>query len=148
MKKGLAIALAMICVLGMFGCGKGIKYSDSTVTEVNTYPNTSMVLFDDTITLDLLTLKVTNQNDFRIESGNQFDFWLEELRDGKWQTIDVGERDNTAEALSFYGEQLLQISIASVYGELHSGHYRVVKCFWPETNSDNKFFLATEFDIA
>ena len=63
------------------------------------------------------------------------------------QAIDVVDRDNTAEALSFYGEQLLQINISSVYGKLHAGHYRVVRCFWPETDIDKKIYLAAEFDI-
>ena len=43
-----------------------------------------MEIIDDTIRLDLITLKVTNQNGFMIESGKQYEFWLEELRDGKW----------------------------------------------------------------
>ena len=106
MKRVLAITLAMVYVVAMSGCEKSIRYFDSTIAEVNTYPNTSMEIFDDTIRLDMVTLKITNQNDFRIESGNQSDFWLEELRDDNWQTIDIGERSNTAEALSFAGEQV------------------------------------------
>ena len=107
-----------------------------------------MELFDEDIKLNLMTLKVINNNDFGIESGNQYDFGVEEYRDGKWQAIVVEERANTAEAMVFHGQQLLQIDVSSVYGNLPAGHYRVVKCFWPENQNEmNKFYLSAEFDV-
>ena len=148
MKKNAAIALCFIMILSLVGCGQKTEYSDSAATETDTFPNVSMGLFDEDIKLDLMTLKVVNNNDFGIESGNQYDFWVEEFRDGKWQAIVVEERTNTAEAMVFHGHQLLQIDVSSVYGRLPAGHYRILKCFWPENQSEANFYLSTEFDIA
>jgi len=148
MKKIVAMALCFMIVLSLVGCGQKTEYSDSIATEVDTYPNVSMELFDEDIKLNLITLKVVNNNDYGIESGNQYDFWVEEYRDGKWQAIVVEERENTAEAMVFHGQQLLQIDVSSIYGKLPAGHYRILKCFWPENQNEmNKFFLSAEFDV-
>jgi len=148
MKKIVAMALCFIIVLSLAGCGQKTEYSDSIATEVDTYPNVSMELFDEDIKLNLITLKVVNNNDFGIESGNQYDFWIEEYHDGRWQAIVVEERTNTAEAMVFHGQQLLQIDVSSIYGKLPAGHYRIMKCFWPENQNDtNKFYLSAEFDV-
>ena len=46
------------------------------------------------------------------------------------------------------GEHLIQFGISEIYGELPNGHYRLVKCFWPENEGlDAKFYLSVEFDI-
>ena len=149
MKKIISMVLCLALALSMAGCGNKTNYSDSNVTEVNTYPNVSMELYDDTITNGLLTLTLTNNNDFDIESGNQYDFAIEAFRNDKWQSIEIGERVNTADACSYYkGEHLIQFGISEIYGELPNGHYRLVKCFWPENEGlDAKFYLSVEFDI-
>jgi len=148
LKKIMTAVLALFCIMGLSGCGQKLEYSDSTVIDVDTYPNVSMELLDDDINLNLMTLKVVNNNDFGIASGNQYDFWVEEFRDEKWQVIAVEKGDNTAEAMVFHGQQLLQINVSSVYGKLPAGHYRVVKCFWPENQSEiDIFYLSAEFDI-
>ena len=89
MKRIAAMVLCFMIVLLLAGCGQKTVYSDSIVTEADTYPDVSMELIDEDIRLNLMTLKVVNNNDFGIESGNQYDFWVEEYRDGKWQTIVV-----------------------------------------------------------
>ena len=149
MKKIMVLMLCLVLALSMVGCGNKMKYSDSNVTEANTYPNVSMELYDDTITNGLLTLTLTNNNDFDIESGNQYDFAIEAFRNDKWQSIEIGERVNTTEACAYYkGEHLIQFGISEIYGELPNGHYRLVKCFWPENEGlDTKFYLSVEFDI-
>ena len=148
MKKIVAMALCFIIVLSLVGCGQKTEFSDSIATEVDTYPNVSMELFDEDIKLNLVTLKVVNNNDYGIDSGNQYDFWVEEYRDGKWQAIVVEEKTNTADAMVFYGQQLLQIDVSSIYGKLPAGHYRILKCFWPENQNEmNKFYLSAEFDV-
>jgi hypothetical protein len=148
MKKLIVTVLCLMTVLSLFACVQKIKYSDSVVTEVDTYPNVSMELFDEDINLNLMTLKVVNNNDFGIESSNMNDFWVEEYRDGKWQVIVVEEKDNTAEARVFNGQQLLQIDVSSVYGELPKGHYRILKWFTTrKPNEIGTFYLSTEFDI-
>ena len=148
MKKIVTVVVCALLVLSLVGCRQKMEYSDSVVTEADTYPNVSMELFDEDIKLDLLTLKVVNNNDFGIESGNQNDFWVEEYRDGKWQAIVVEEKDNTAETMVFHGQQLLQIDVSSIYGDLPAGHYRILKSFWPENQDEmNKFYLSAEFDV-
>lgn len=149
MKKLIAIVLCLVITLSLVGCGNKMKYSDSNVTEVNTYPNVSLELHEDTITNGLLTLTLTNNNDFDIESGNLYDFGIEVLNKDKWQSIEIGERDNTADACSFYtGQHLIQFNISEIYDELPSGHYRLVKCFWSEKEGlENKFYLSAEFDV-
>jgi len=48
----------------------------------------------------------------------------------------------------FHGQQLLQIDVSSIYGDLPAGHYRILKCFWPEDQDEmNKFYLSAEFDV-
>lgn len=107
-----------------------------------------MELFDEDIKLNLMTLKVVNNNDFGIESGNTNDFWVEEYREGKWQVIVVEERDNAGEQRVFYGQQLFQIDVSSVYGELPEGHYRILKSFTSQKPDEvDTFYLSTEFDI-
>ena len=149
MKKIISMVLCLALVLSMAACGNKIKYSDSNATEVNTFPNVSVELYDDTITNGLLTLTLTNNNDFDIESGNQYDFAIEAFRNDKWQSIEIGERVNTADACSYYkGDHLIQFGVSEIYGKLPSGHYRLVKCFWPENEGlDAKFYLSVEFDI-
>ncbi len=144
----MAMVLCLMTVLVLSACGQKTKYSDSVVTDVDTYPNVSMELFDEDIKLNLMTLKVVNNNDFGIESGSMIDFWIEEYRDGKWQVIVVEERDNAGRQRVFYGQQLLQIDVSSVYGELPEGHYRILKCFMTQKPDEvDKFHLSTEFDI-
>lgn len=149
MKKMIAIVLCLVLVLSLAGCGNKMKYSDSSIDEVNAYPNVSMELHDDTITNGLLTLTLINNNEFDIESGNQNDFAIEVLHKDKWQSIVVDERDNTSDAcIYFTGKHLIQFGVSEVYGELPSGHYRLVKCFWPQNEGlDNKFYLSAEFDV-
>ena len=119
------------------------------ITEVNNYPDVSMELYDDTVTNGVLTLTLNNNNDFDIESGNQNDFAIEVLHKDKWQSIEVGERNNTSDACNYFkGKHLIQFGVSAVYGELPSGHYRLVKCFWPQNGGiDNKFYLSVEFDM-
>ncbi len=149
MKRIIALVLCLVLALSIVGCGNKMKYSDSSIAEVNAFPNVSLELYDDTITNGLLTLTLTNNNDFDIESGNQYDFGIEVLHKDKWQSIEIGERDNTADACSYYtGKHLIQFGISEIYGELPSGHYRLVKCFWPENGGlENKFYLSAEFDV-
>ena len=149
MKKLISMLLIFACVLGLIGCGNQIKYADSNIGEVNNYSDVSMELYDDTVTNGLLTLTLTNNNDFDMESGNQYDFAIEVLHKDKWRSIEIGERDNTAEACTYYkGKHLIQFAVSEIYGELPSGHYRLVKCFWPENEGlDNKFYLSVEFDV-
>ena len=48
----------------------------------------------------------------------------------------------------FHGQQLLQIDVSSIYGDLPAGHYRILKNFWPENQDEmNKFYLSAEFDV-
>ncbi len=148
MKKIVTVVFCALLVLSLVGCRQKMEYSDSVVTEADTYPNVSMELYDEDIKLNLMTLKVVNNNDFGIESGNQNDFWVEEYRDGKWQAIVVEEKDNTADTMVFHGQQLLQIDVSSIYGDLPAGHYRILKSFWPENQDEmNKFYLTAEFDV-
>lgn len=143
----ISMVLCLMTVLALSACSHKTVYSDSVVTEVNTYPNVSMGIIDEDIRLDLMTLLIVNNNDYAIEGGRD-DFWVEEYRDGKWQVIEVEERDGTGEAVDFYGQQLYQIDVSSVYGELPEGHYRILKSFKTK-NPDEiiTFCLSSEFDI-
>ena len=147
MKKMLAMALYLMTALVLSACGQKPEYQDSTITEADAFPNVSMVLFNEEIDLNLMTLEVVNNNDFGIESGGEF--WVEEYRDGKWQAIVVGEKDFTGGTATYYGRQLLQVDVSSVYGELPEGHYRILKCFRTKNQDPiQTFYLSAEFDLS
>lgn len=46
MKKITTTVLCFMVALSLAACGQNTEYSDSAVTETDTYPNVSMELFD------------------------------------------------------------------------------------------------------
>ena len=148
MKKITAVMLCLMCVLSLSACGEKTEYADSTVTEAEIYPNVSMEIFDEEVRLDLVTLKVVNNNSFDIECDSVNDFLVEEFREGKWQGIKTGENSSPGKAAVIHGEQLLQIDVSAVYGKLNAGHYRIVKSFrTKKPDGVDTFCLTAEFDI-
>lgn len=153
MKKMTAAVLCLILALSLFGCGKNVLKPDkeSTVAEGTDF-DVSMEIVEGTVTPLKATVLVTNNTDIEIDSGNEYDFSIEVLDDGKWKTIETGERDNTAEAYIFTGERELVLDWKNIYGALPEGHYRIVKYFFPWTEDgtygiDDQFCLTAEFSI-
>ncbi len=146
----------VICItlaLSVSGCGKtGLKIGEASSVVEGTEFDVSMEIVDGAVTPIKATLRVTNNTDLEIESGNAADFTIEVLQDDEWKTIEIGERNNTAEAIGFVGESELEISWINTYGKLPGGKYRIVKCFFPLTEDgsygvDDRFFLTAEFNI-
>lgn len=154
MKKLVGFILCIAMLFSVAGCGQGklTKGEESSVTEGTAF-DVTMEVVEGSVTPASLTVCVKNNTDLEIDSGNEHDFAIEVLDDGTWYTIKTGDRNNTAEAYGFSGEQTLELEWSNVYGALPAGHYRIVKYFFPWTADGtygvkDGFYLTAEFEIA
>lgn len=168
MKKSLMILL-ILCLLTLTACSNspevGTEPSDA---EVNPYAVTdggesteqtvTMAAVEGTAAPGQVTVTVLNTTDLEIDSGNEWDFYLQVEQDGQWYNLKTkdGERANTSEAYIYEPNipRELTFQWGSIYGSLEPGHYRVVKNFFEfheeETERDKRvvdFALAAEFTI-
>ena len=147
MKKIIMVALWLLLILSLVGCGTKLNIGKESSIKEGSSLDVTMQVIKGTISLTSLKLCVKNNTDIEILSGNEFDFLLEVYQQGKWFTINTKERENTAEALGFMGERELEISWENIYGLLPTGHYRIVKYFFPYSGYKDGFYLTSEFDI-
>lgn len=153
MKKLICLIVCTAVLLSATGCGQGAikKGEKSSVVEGEIF-DVTMEVVPESVRPGSITICVKNNTDIEIHSGNENDFAIEVLDNGKWYTIDVGSRENTAEAYIFEDERDLDISWSNTYGALPNGHYRIVKYFFPWTEDGtygikDGFYLTAEFDI-
>lgn len=147
MNKVFAMVLCIALALSLAACAN----TESKIDKESPF-DVSMEVVDGTVTPMKATVLIKNNTDIEIDSGNEYDFSIEVLKNGKWKTINVGNRDNNADALVFLGESELVIDWSNIYGELPSGDYRIVKSFFPWTEDgtygiNDEFYLTAEFSI-
>lgn len=165
MKKCLAI-LTVLCLLTLTACGGPKAKSEPSDVEVNTYGDSgdtaeqtvTMTAVEGTAAPGQVTVTVLNTTDLEIDSGNEWDFYLQVEQDGQWYDLKtkVGARAITAEAYIYEKDVPRELTFqwGNIYGSLEPGHYRVVKSFSEfheeETERDKRivdFNLAAEFTL-
>lgn len=147
MKKSSALLVALVLALGLTACGSSklrIR-EDSTYTIGSSY-DVSLEIVDGTLTPTSATVRISNNTDTPMISGNTHDFLIEARREGKWKEIDRGEWSNTAEAAGYTGTGEFELDWSRMYGKLPAGDYRILKCFWFD-DIDENFILGAEFTI-
>ena len=144
MKKLIAFVLALVCVLGLIGCGVSQKFD---VTDV------AMEVIEESVTPLGLTVCVSNNTKIDIYGGIADDFLIEKLENDKWSPLEeTRDRTNNTETYIFQGNRELNIYWSEIYGSLAPGTYRISKCFYTypvdTTRSSNEgFVLTAEFII-
>lgn len=153
MKRWICLMIYTAILVSVIGCGQGEikKGKASSVVEGETF-DVTMEVVPGSVTPSSLTIRVKNNTDIEINSGNESDFAIEVLDNGDWYTIEVGAWSNTAEAYIFEGERDLDINWSNIYGSLPEGHYRIVKHFYPWAADGtygikDGFHLTAEFDV-
>ena len=153
MKKIITMILCIMLVLIFASCGQSkIELGEESSVREDTKFDVSMEIVDGTLTQTSATIRVINNTDIEIDSGNAYDFAIESQQNGKWYSIKTEERTNTAEAWTFEGTRDVEINWSQIYGTLPNGHYRIVKYFspWAEDGTygfDDSFYLTAEFEI-
>lgn len=152
MKKVLCAVLAVVLICLCAGCSK-LKLGEKTEYETGSLDGLSMTVKEVDASSGKLTLTVKNDSGIEFDSGNENDYLIEAQKDGEWYTIDVEETLNTMEALCFLDENELVINYSVRYGALPTGHYRVLKYFFPfspegEYTYEDGAYLEAVFDIA
>ena len=157
MKKASVFCLAL-CLLALTACGSAPKVSEeASDLEVNTHEGVTMTLVDGSAYPGQVEVTILNATDTEIDSGNEYDFFLQVEQDGQWYNLEEKQDyANTAEAYIFEKDAPRELTFqwADHYGSLAPGHYRAVKRFFEfheaETEQDRRvvdFALAAEFDI-
>ena len=152
MKKITVMAICFVLTLSFSGCGKAeLKLGKEVSTAEETTFDVSMDIVEGTVHPTGLTIRISNNTNLEIDSGNANDFAIEAQKDRKWYSIDIDERAITSEAMVFEGTRDVEISWNDIYGQLPKGQYRIVKAFWPRSEDgaclDNQFCLSAEFSI-
>lgn len=153
MKKAFMLILYMSVLLLFAGCGQEKLNigKESSVVEGTAF-DVKMEVVEGSVKPGSLAVCIKNNTNLEIKSGNEYDFAIEVLDKETWHVIETGERANTAEAFVFKGERTLDIDWSNIYGPLPSGHYRIVKYFFPWTEDGSYgikdgFYLTAEFNI-
>ena len=153
-KKILTIValLAAACALAIFigERSSAPKLGEPFTGEVNTYPGVTMTLVGEAMP-GCVTVEVLNTTDAEIDSGNEYDFAVQQEVDGVWYSLEYEPMANPAEALIYSIDEPRQLTFswARRHGSLPEGKYRVVKGFFeyrgPGDYTD--FLLAAEFTL-
>lgn len=153
-KKILAVGalLTAACALAIFigERSSAPKLGEPFTGEVNTYPGVTMTLVGEAMP-GAVTVEVLNTTDAEIDSGNEYDFAVQQEVDGGWYSLEYEPKPNTAEAWVYFKDEPRQVKCAwaGMYGSLPAGHYRIVKAFFEYRGlGDNTdFLLAAEFTL-
>lgn len=168
MKKQLAF-LTVLCLLTVTACSNSPKAeAEPSDVEVNPYAVTddggstetwsvTMTVVEGTAAPGQVTVTVLNTTDLEIDSGNEWDFYLQVEQDGQWYDLKAKKAwAITAEAYIYEPNVPRELTFqwGNIYGSLEPGHYRVVKNFFEfhedETERDKRivdFNLAAEFTL-
>lgn len=155
MKKYIFLIVCVLALITIAGCQKkddALKLGEESTITIGTDFDVTMEIVEGSVTSDSLQIYLDINTHIEINGGNASDFTIEAFKNGKWYTIETGLRSNTQEAYIFNRIKYMTINFSKIYGTLPSGHYRIVKLFFPwsqeqtYTNEDN-FYLAAEFDI-
>ena len=143
----LTILLVGILVLGITGCGKVKKESNTKITSDG---DITLSIKEDSLTNTGATLLLINNSDKTYSYGNPF--WIEKEQDGKWYKLEV--KEGIAFTLPAYGIKSGEVKEwnldwENMYGKLASGTYRIVKDVSYQYEKDNykTFNLSVEFNI-
>ena len=92
-----------------------------------------------------LTFTLDNGSQSAINLGREY--CLQLWQDGLWYDLDVGPLDWTAEMMTIqrHQETALDLNWMNIYGELPPGLYRVVKQYWPDSESGKSGYVFCEF---
>lgn len=159
--KVLFLMLIILISLSIFGC------SPQKTTETKNYRNTKISFLNETpytVTNDFsgasisiaefssdnkfITIDITYSGDYTLSYGTSYE--IEALIGSKWYTINYDKLDHTGIAYHIKdGESRSEIYNLTRYGELPTGHYRIVKevLDFIETDNYTKHHLTAEFDI-
>lgn len=147
------VVMIIICILMVFsytGCEKNIyqQGKESTVQDGSS-SDFFMEVIEETICPTGLSIRIINNLDVGMLTGNERTYDVELERDGKWYILETGQdRIETADAMSFIGETELKITWK--YGDLKKGNYRLVQYFVPDNNLESTadgIYLTAEFTI-
>ena len=151
MKKILSILFIFAMVLTLTACGEKYTLEASDIrVNAEEVEAVSMNLIEGTLSSTEVTVEMVNQSNMYLESGNEHDFSFQVEKDGVWYTlVSKEELANSTEALvSAPGSEMqLNFNWEDQYGQLESGHYRVVKSFWPEEDYSEQYHLAVAFNL-
>ena len=143
----LTILLFGILIIGLVGCGKEKKESNTKITSDG---DVTLSIKEDSLTNTGATLLLKNNSDKTYSYGNPF--WIEKEQNGKWYKLETIEE--TAFTLPAYeiksGEvKELNLDWKDIYGKLTSGTYRIVKSISYQYEKDNykTLDIAVEFNI-
>lgn len=152
LKKFTNLIPVMLFSIFLTCCGKTLEIGAVAEQAVNTYSGVTMEIMDSTVTATGMTVEIFNQTETEINSGNKHDFAIQVKKNGTWYEIQMGERNNTSEAIVYSKDNPVQMefSWSRTYGVLPKGNYRIVKGFFPwmeEKGRGATFALAAEFCI-
>ena len=151
MKKCFSLILCTLLTLNLYACGPSLELDDISEITINNHPEISLEIKEVSLKESSLNIYTINHTGGEIGSFNEQDFVLEVLKGGNWYTLVAEDISNTSEVYRFSRERELTISWKSRYGNLPSGHYRLVKYFFYlseyETGGIEGFYLADEFEI-
>ncbi len=151
MIKKLCIAsLAVILIVNAVGCDSDINTeypwsitkSNMDIKNENEY---IVIQFaDDTLTTKGAQLTLYNNSEKDISFGSEY--FIQIYRNNSWYDIEIGDVDWTGELVTVESnrEYTVEFDWNSIYGELPSGRYRIVKEY---KQANQPYFSFCEFEI-
>lgn len=151
MKNFHIAILAALLILNLAGCNTDIsgEYPWSvTKTNVDTTSENADIklqLVDGTLTSKGAELVLYNNSNMAISFGA--DYFIQLQRDNSWYDIEIESLDWTAILLTVESdsEYTFEVDWSSIYGELPSGTYKLIKEYAQE---QQVLFISVEFEIS
>lgn len=150
MKKLYIVALIVMLIAGAVGCNSktnteypwSITKSNMDIKNENEY--IVMQIVDDTLTPKGAQLVLYNNDQNAISFGSEY--FIQIYTNNSWYDIGIGNVDWTGELITVeaYCEYTVDLDWYSIYGEIPSGRYRIIKEYKQE-NQPNLTFC--EFEI-
>lgn len=149
MKKIIGIIVIMVFMLTMAACAQNHDIDNLSLSEFGELKDAGIVMHitDKRVTTetDSVMIEYINNKDTEVMFGEEPH--LEIMRKGKWYVVPAKEDAawiEIAYILPPNGSDKREFPLKFYYGNLNSGHYRIVKTFF--TDSGN-VAAAAEFDI-
>ncbi|MBN2878047.1 MAG: hypothetical protein JXN65_00250 [Clostridia bacterium] len=152
--KKIRILILILCLLLLASCdigkvnrfsvGNNVNVEKSTKDIQNSNNNIVMTILENTLTTNGANLSIRNEGNQDISFGSQY--FIQVLIDDSWYDIIIPQVDWTMELITLEPgqEQTFELNWSSVYGNLSTGTYRIVKEYRAESVSS---YVFCEFEI-
>ena len=150
MKKTiLTILLCGVAIIGITGCGNSkneFKIGSKSNKEITTKKNITLAIKDGTLSNIGATFILRNDSDKLLHYEDAYEIEIKKGND--WYEIDTEffvnaplwelEQNKTKE---------IELNWEDAYGKLSKGKYRIIKKVYFEKESEQQFYISTEFNI-